>query len=277
MIVVVGSLNLDLVVECERIPLPGETVLGTGFASLPGGKGANQAYAAARLARGPVKMVGRVGDDAFGSELRGNLERVGVDVSDVVTVAGVASGVATITVDRKGQNSIVVASGANAVWGECAVDWSGVRYAMFQLETPGHVVLQMARDAKRAGVVTVLDPAPAVELSREMVEVMDLITPNEHEAAVIGEVPREKLVLKLGEKGSRWMGVSVPAIAVEAVDTTAAGDTYNAGLVVGLSEGMEMREAMRMASVAAGISVTRRGAQASAPGREEVDRYLASW
>jgi ribokinase len=276
-IVVLGSLNLDLVVECERIPLPGETVLGTGFASLPGGKGANQAYAAARLARGPVKMVGRVGDDAFGSELRGNLERVGVDVSDVVTVAGVASGVATITVDRKGQNSIVVASGANAVWGECAVDWSGVRYAMFQLETPGHVVLQMARDAKRAGVMTVLDPAPAVALSREMVEVMDLITPNEHEAAVIGEVPREKLVLKLGEKGSRWMGVSVPAIAVEAVDTTAAGDTYNAGLVVGLSEGMEMREAMRMASVAAGISVTRRGAQASAPGREEVERYLASW
>jgi ribokinase len=222
-------------------------------------------------------MVGRVGDDELGSELRGNLERVGVDVSNVLTVPGVASGVATITVDRKGQNSIVVASGANAVWGECAVGWSGVRYAMFQLETPAQVVLQMARDAKRAGVMTVLDPAPAVALSREMVQVMDLITPNEHEAAVIGEVPREKLVLKLGEKGSRWMGVSVPAIAVEAVDTTGAGDTYNAGLVVGLSEGMEMREAMRMASVAAGLSVTRRGAQASAPGREEVDRYLASW
>jgi ribokinase len=133
------------------------------------------------------------------------------------------------------------------------------------------------RIAKEEGVTTILDPAPAQVLSREIVDAVDLITPNETEARVLGDVGAGKLLLKLGEKGSRFGDIVVPAIAVDAVDTTAAGDTYNAALAVGLSEGMEMEKAMRFGSVAAGISVTRMGAQTSAPSRAEVDSYGLSW
>ncbi len=273
---------MDLVVRCERIPEPGETVLGTGFQMLPGGKGANQANAAARLSRDSVSMIGRVGDDTFGQALRENLSRVGVDVSRVETVPGVATGVATITVDQTGQNSIVVASGANFVWDTGDLEkyreaFRGARYALFQLETPIDVVAALLRMAKHEGVTTILDPAPAQVLSRELLETVDLLTPNETEARVVGEVGVGKVLLKLGEKGSQFGAIHVPAIAVKAVDTTAAGDTYNAGLAVGLSEGMGMEQAMRFASVAAGIAVTRVGAQTSAPSRDEVDAYGLSW
>lgn len=271
---------MDLVVRCARIPAPGETVLGNGFQTLPGGKGANQAYAAARLSRGPVAMVGKVGADAFGEALRGNLERVGVDVSGVSTVAGEATGVATITVDAGGQNSIVVASGANFCWRMEELEdlrpvFEGAGFVLFQLETPLEVVMRLAAMAKEAGAMTILDPAPARELPRAVWEVVDLVTPNETEAEQILDAPAEKVLLKLGARGSRFGDIEVAAIAVEAVDTTAAGDTYNAALAVGLSEGMAMGEAMRFASVAAGLSVTRVGAQSSAPTRDEVDAYLS--
>jgi ribokinase len=277
MLVVVGSLNMDLVVRCRRIPVVGETVLGEGFEMLPGGKGANQAYAAAKLSRGGVAMVGKVGRDVFGERLRENLAGVGVDVSGVSTVEGAATGVATITVDGAGQNSIVVASGANFVWDVSELEgmrgkFRGARYALFQLETPLWVVERLLRMAKEEGVQTILDPAPAQELSREILEAVDLLTPNETEAAVLGVTGGEKVLLKLGGKGSRYGEIAVPAIAVEAVDTTAAGDTYNAALAVALSEGEGMERAMQFASVAAGLSVTRVGAQSSAPEREEVDR-----
>lgn len=282
MLVVIGSLNMDLVVRCARIPSPGETVLGSGFQMVPGGKGGNQANAAAHLSREPVAMIGRVGDDLFGRQLKVNLSSAGVDVSGILAVAGAATGVATITVDEHGENSIVVASGANFVWDRSELDglrtcFRGVRYALFQLETPLDVVISLLRMAKEEGVTTILDPAPAQALPKELIEAVDLLTPNETEARVVGDLEQGKVLLKLGEKGSRFGGITVPAIAVEAVDTTAAGDTYNAALAVGLSEGMEMEQAMRFASVAAGISVTRVGAQTSAPSRAEVDAYGLSW
>ncbi len=270
----VGSLNLDLVVRCERIPAVGETVEGGAFQMLPGGKGANQAYAAARLSRGGgVAMIGKVGDDAFGVTLKGNLESVGVDVSGVVVERGVATGVAMIEVDATGQNSIVVAGGANQQWQPRDVDaladvLDEAALVLFQLETPLWVVERFARLAKQAGAVTILDPAPARELPAEVLMWMDYVTPNETEAWVVSG---DKVIEKLGARGSRYRDVVVPAIAVEAVDTTAAGDTYNAGLAVGLSEGMGIVEAMRFATVAAGLSVTKVGAQSSAPSRDEVD------
>ncbi len=282
MLVVVGSLNMDLVVRCARIPAPGETVLGSGFQMVPGGKGANQANAAAKLSRERVSIIGRVGEDLFGAQLKEHLSVAGVDVSGVLEVSGAATGVATITVDDHGENSIVVASGANFVWDRGALEglrprFRGVRYALFQLETPLDVVATLLRMAKEEGVTTILDPAPAQVLPRELVDAVDLLTPNETEARVLGDAGAGKVLLKLGEKGSRFGDIVVSAIAVEALDTTAAGDTYNAALAVGLSEGMEMERAMRFASVAAGISVTRVGAQISAPSRAEVDGYGLSW
>ncbi len=282
MLLVVGSLNMDLVVRCARTPVPGETVLGSGFQMVPGGKGANQAHAAARLSHGRVSMIGRVGQDLFGVRLKENLRVAGVDVSGVLEVAGAATGVATITVDARGENSIVVAGGANFVWNTGELEglrprFRGARYVLFQLETPLEVVGKLLRMAKEEGVTTILDPAPAQVLSRELVEAVDLLTPNETEAQVLGELGAGKKLLKLGAKGSRFGELVVPAIGVDVVDTTAAGDTYNAALAVGLSEGMEMERAMRFASVAAGMSVTRMGAQASAPSRAEVDTYGLSW
>jgi ribokinase len=282
MLLVVGSLNMDLVVRCGRIPAPGETVLGSGFEMVPGGKGGNQANAAARLSQQGVAMIGRVGRDVFGARLKENLRVAGVDVSGVLEVEGAATGVATITVDEGGENSIVVAGGANFVWDLGELEglrprFRGVRFALFQLETPLAVVGRLLRMAKEEGVSTILDPAPAQVLPRELLEAVDLLTPNETEARVLGDVGAGKVLLKLGAKGSRFGAIEVPAIAVEAVDTTAAGDTYNAGLAVGLSEGMGMERAMRFASVAAGISVTRMGAQTSAPSRAEVDAYGLSW
>ncbi len=282
MLLVVGSLNMDLVVRCRRIPAPGETALGSGFQMMPGGKGANQAYAAARLSHGRVSMIGRVGQDLFGVRLKENLRVAGVDVGGVVEVEGAATGVATITVEEGGENSIVVAGGANFVWDIGDLEglrlrFRGARFALFQLETPLAVVAKLLRMAKEEGVTTILDPAPAQALPRELLDAVDLLTPNETEAQGLGELGAGKKLLKLGAKGSRFGDLVVPAIAVEAVDTTAAGDTYNAALAVGLSEGMEMLRAMRFASVAAGLSVTRMGAQASAPSRAEVDAYGMSW
>jgi len=280
-LVVVGSLNMDLVVRCTRIPMPGETVLGSSFQSLPGGKGANQAYAAAKLSRGKVAMIGRVGCDAFGEELKLNLERAGVDVGQVIAVEGVATGIATITVDATGQNSIVVTSGANFCWDMDRLEglretFRGAKFALFQLETPLDVVMHLMRMAKQENVTTILDPAPAQVLPEELLALVDLITPNETEAAIVGTLDDRKVLLKLGEKGSRFGDIAVDAIAVKAVDTTAAGDTYNAGLAVGLSEGMDMSAAMKFASVAAGLAVTQMGAQSSAPTRAAVDAYLLS-
>lgn len=305
-IVVLGSLNMDFVVRVEHLPAPGETVLGTEFQMIPGGKGANQAVAAGRLsARGMLtSMVGRVGYDVFADHLKASLASSGVDVSYVHATRSQPTGVALIWVDRRGQNSIVVASGANHAMKISEMEglrnaFRGAKFALFQLETPLAVVEAALRIAREEGATTILDPAPAQPLSRSLLELVDLLTPNESEASLLlgresassitnaPEVTRSLLelgtravILKLGDRGCFYDNgtASYPseALKVQAVDTTAAGDTFNGALAVALAEDKSMPHALRFANAGAGLSVTRMGAQASIPTRKEVDDFLSS-
>jgi ribokinase len=305
-IVVIGSLNMDFVLAVERLPMPGETILGHGFRTIPGGKGANQAYAAAKLARNGtvVKMIGRIGADSFGTALKENLAAMGVDVRAVLETDSEASGVACIHVDDAGQNSITVAPGANGVLSAHDVDsqrWAmdGARCVLLQLEVPMETVAEGLREARRMGAIGILDPAPARALSQDILELVDIATPNENEACVLAGVPPQRVspadaialgnkvrdlgvravVVKLGDQGCVYCAadstIAVPPFAVRAVDSTAAGDTFNAALAVALVEGTAMEQALRFASAAAAISVTRAGAQTSAPARAEVESLLA--
>ena len=275
-IVVVGSLNMDVVAVAPRIPAAGETIIGSKFFTSPGGKGANQAYAAAKLA-GSVAMVGRVGDDQFGRQMRQNLASVGCAIDAVKTVPG-ASGVALIYVSERGENSIVVVPGANHALLPSDITFDECSVVLLQLETPIETVIAAARFAKQRNARVILDPAPAPQagLPRELLDSVDILTPNETEAAILGdalESPRT-IILKLGERGcelrSGGKSTLIPAIRVNAVDTTAAGDVFNAALAVALSEGAELEAACRFAVKAAAVSVTRLGAQSSAPSRDEV-------
>jgi ribokinase len=279
-IVVVGSLNMDVVAVAPRIPVAGETIIGSKFFTSPGGKGANQAYSAAKLV-GSVAMVGRVGEDEFGRQMRKNLAGVGCAIDDVKVVPG-ASGVALIAVAESGENCIVVVPGANHLLGPADIDnvFDGCAVALLQLETPMETVIAAARLAKQRNARVILDPAPAPKsgLPRELLESVDILTPNETEAAMLADAleaqsPRT-IVLKLGERGcelrSGGKSIFIPAIRVNAVDTTAAGDVFNAALAVALSEGAELEAACRFAVKAAAVSVTRLGAQSSAPARDEV-------
>jgi ribokinase len=305
-IVVLGSLNMDFVVQTETLPAPGQTVLGKAFQMIPGGKGANQACAAGRLAGNAlVRMVGRVGYDIFADHLRASLAAAGVDVSGVTAVRNEPTGVALIGVDSAGQNSIIVASGANEAFSAAEIEGSrssfrNARYALFQLETPLNTVEAALRLARREGAKTILDPAPAQPLSPQLLAEVDILTPNESEACILlgrpagritlQEAPalaREVLakgpaavIIKLGENGCLYAAagteIHAPGFAVAARDTTAAGDTFNAGLAVALSEGRPLPEALRFANAAAALSVTRMGAQASIPLRAEVDEFLKS-
>lgn len=305
-IVVLGSLNMDFVVRTEHLPSPGETVLGKAFQMIPGGKGANQACAAGRLASSAiVRMVGRVGHDIFADQLRASLTAAGVDVSAVTAARNEATGVALIGVDAGGQNTIIVASGANAEFPASDVEdlrasflHSG--YALFQLETPLETVEAALRLARSEGAKTILDPAPAQPLSPELLTAVDILTPNESEACIllgrpVGRVCMEdaeglarevlakgpaSVILKLGENGclfvDRGTEFHAPGFRVDAKDTTGAGDTFNGALAVALTEGRSMADALRFANAAAAISVTRIGAQASIPSRSEVDEFLRS-
>ena len=305
-LVVTGSLNMDFVVQVGRLPAPGETTLGSDFQMIPGGKGANQACAAGRLARAhSVRMVGRVGVDPFAGHLRSSLAAAGVDVSTVLDTTMQATGVALIWVEKSGQNSIVVAPGANAVLTPGDIDsvqsaYSGARCALFQLETPLATIERALQSARSAGALTMLDPAPAQPLDSELLGLVDLLTPNESEACLLAGRPPARItlaeapsltaelrargpravVLKLGDQGCYYAGpegdFAVPGFSVQAVDTTAAGDTFNAALAVAIGEAQPMPAALRFACAAAAISVTRLGAQASAPSREEVDAFLAA-
>ncbi len=300
-IVVIGSLNMDFVVQMEKLPLRGETVRGWAFQMLPGGKGANQACTAGRLG-GCCRMVGCVGEDVFGEQLKSSLQSAGVDTGAVKTVREEATGVALINVESGGQNQIVVAAGANArlspVDVESALIMVQEGYLLTQLESPMETVEAAARLARARGMVTILDPAPARPLSTSLLQNIDLLTPNETEAllllgqrasAVNLEEAREiasqllkrgprQIIVKLGEKGA-WLadwqgGRHFPAPKVTAVDTTAAGDTFNGALAVGLAEGRSLDQAIPFANCAAAISVTRLGAQASIPSRHEVAALL---
>ena len=305
-IVVVGSLNMDFVVTVDRLPAPGETVLGRDFQMIPGGKGANQACAAGKLggASVSVRMAGRVGYDLFADHLKASLSAAGVDVSLVHATRSQPTGVALIWVDSSGQNSIVVASGANHCLYPADVAalrpfFRGARFVLFQLETPLSTVAAALEAARQEGARTILDPAPAQKLSPELLSQVDIVTPNESEACLLlgrpvsrvsaseaGALARElrnlgpkTVIVKLGEQGCHCLedglDAHVPGFKVDVRDTTAAGDTFNAGLAVALAEGRSTVEALRFANASAALSVTRLGAQASVPTRGEVDEFLA--
>src|SRR5215469_3561798 len=304
-IVVVGSLNMDFVFSVDRLPLPGETVLGRDFQTVPGGKGANQAFAAGKLARNgtPVRMIGRVGADSFGAALKANL--ASVDVTPVLDTAAAATGVACIHVDNAGQNSITVAPGANALLSPSDIAkerWAfdGARCVLLQLEIPLETVAAALGEGRRVGAACILDPAPARALPKEVLDLVDIATPNENEACILAGVHPDRLtvddatalgpkirelgvravIVKLGDQGCVYCGpsetIASPPFPVQAVDSTAAGDTFNAALAVSLAEsGERIEDALRFANAAAAISVTRVGAQTSAPSRAEVDAMLA--
>jgi ribokinase len=304
-LVVAGSLNMDFVVAVERLPAPGETVLGSDFRMIPGGKGGNQACAAARLGSGStaVRMIGRVGYDVFGDHLKASLSAAGVDVRAVHATRSEASGVALISVEKSGQNSIVVAPGANHAMAAGEVEamrplFAGARLALFQLESPIDTVAAALRLAREEGARTILDPAPAQPLPAALLAEVDILTPNESEALLLlsrppgrveldeapalarflAEMGPRAVILKLGERGCfyRDSGTELfsAAFSVTPRDTTAAGDVFNAALAVALAEDLAIEDALRFANAAAAISVTRAGAQASVPSRAEVDHFL---
>jgi len=294
---------MDLVAIAPRIPVVGETIIGGTYFTEPGGKGANQAYAAALLG-GQVAMLGRIGDDDFGQQMRKNLEHAGCDASALGVEPG-ASGVALIFVDEKGQNSIIVVPGANNAFTPEHVQKderqiAGAKIVLLQLENPIPTVLAAAQAARKAGAQVILDPAPApaAPLPPELIKFVDILTPNETEAAILAGLPPGNLepaqavtigrklvamgarvaVMKLGSQGCVIVDgqnpVLIAAPKVKAVDTTAAGDVFNAGLAVALSEGLALPAACRFANHAAALSVTRLGAQAAVPNRADVNEFL---
>jgi ribokinase len=296
-IVVVGSITMDMVTRTPQIPKIGQTVIGTGFETTPGGKGANQAVAAARLGY-PVHIVGKVGEDAYGPALLKNLATAGVDTSSVETTAG-PSGLAPIFLSEAGENSIVVVPGANGKVDCATVDRHAalIRSAgmvLCQLELPLETVTHTLALCAAAGVPVMLDPAPAAPLPDTIWNLVAWFTPNETEAALylretlgVEEGAKQLIakglkgvVLKRGEEGA-YVAVAggkaawVPPFQVEAVNTVGAGDCFNGAFAVGLLEGRDPWEAARFASAAAAISVTRPGAQESMPTRGEADSFLS--
>ncbi len=296
-IAVVGSSNTDMVIAGERLPAPGETVLGGSFLMADGGKGANQAVAAARLG-GQVTLLARVGDDPFGERARSAFAREGIDTTAVVVDEESPSGVALILVDGAGENLISVAPGANERLSPADVDAAkaaieSAHVLLLQLETPLDSVAHAAKIAATAGVRTVLDPAPAQDLDDSLLSAISILTPNETEAKRLtgvevddesgaraaAEVLRKRgvdtVIVTLGARGSYLLCEGhdelIAAPAVEAVDTTAAGDTFNGALACALSAGASLPQAVGAASIAAAISTTRRGAQPSMPLRSEIE------
>ena len=295
-IFVLGSTTADMVIADRKLPAPGETISGGRFMMNPGGKGANQAVAVARLAakRGECVFVAKVGDDLFGRDAAARFRAEGIDARLVVDRKN-PSGTALILVDAKGQNVISVALGANGALTPADVkprlkDLKGAAALLMQLETPIPTVLAAAKAAKAAGVMVVLNPAPAAKLPKELYPLLDWITPNETEAEILTGVKvkdaksAQLAVDALKRKGVRNVAITMgvkgvycgncrrlyPAKKVKAVDCVAAGDTFNGAFVVALAEGKSCRDAIAFAQKASAISVTRPGAQSSVPRRREV-------
>ena len=294
MIVVLGSTNTDMVISGAKIPSPGETVSGGTFMMNPGGKGANQAVAVARLSakEGNCTFIAKVGDDVFGRDTAARMRKEGIDARLVVD-RKCASGTALIIVDKKGQNCISVALGANGTLSTADVkrfrkDIEKASALLLQLETPMETVLWAAKAAHAKNVPVVLNPAPAAKLPRELYSCLAWITPNETEAELLTGVKVSDLascrkaetvfrgrgvanvLITLGSAGCYAAGKIHPCPKVKAVDTVAAGDTFNGAFVVALAEGRNVGEAIDFAQKAAAISVTRPGAQASVPCRAEL-------
>lgn len=301
-IVVVGSLNADLVQHVERLPRFGETLAGGELRIVPGGKGANQAYAAARCG-GNAKMIGQVGNDAFGPTLVNNLVEAQVDVSGILSTSG-ATGTAVVLVLPAGENIIVISPGSNGKFTPDQVDVAlsslgPESILLTQLEVPLETTRRSLEIARQRGATTILDPAPAQPLTPSLLSLVDFLTPNQSEAALLlgreedvtdyedGEHAARQLqslgpstvILKMGSLGvviARPEGIiRVPGFSVKAVDSTAAGDTFNGAFAVALAEGKSIADAARFANAAAAISVTRAGAQSSIPSRKEVDEFLS--
>ncbi|WP_339278620.1 ribokinase [Paenibacillus sp. FSL W8-1187] len=294
-ILVAGSINMDIVSRVARFPEPGETISGRGTSYHPGGKGANQAAAAAK-AGAACSMLGAVGGDPFGDALVASLEDAGVGVQSVLTKDG-TSGLAIITVNEGGENHIVLSAGANGLLtAEDALaeaDWRGVYAVLLQNEIPWETNEALIRSAGEAGVRVWLNPAPAREVPAELLPLLDTIIVNETEAAAVSGLPvpdraaaellargARRVVVTLGEQGclcadAAGERLSVPAYAVEAVDTTAAGDTFIGAFAAASAAGTDTEAALRFAAAAAAIAVTRPGAQASIPSRDEIEAFLA--
>jgi ribokinase len=299
-IVVVGSSNTDMIIRVPRIPQAGETLLGGEFLTAAGGKGANQAVGAAR-AGGKVALIARVGKDALGDQAIAGLRRDGIDVSCVFRDTRAASGVALIFVAEDGENSIAVAGGANAKLAPADVKKAAriIRSAAWlvaQLETPLATVTAAAEAAAKAGVPVILNPAPARPLPNSLLELISILTPNETEAELLTGIKvtdaaaaaracaklRSRgvrtVILTLGERGVFLADVDgqrlVPGFKVKTVDSTGAGDIFNGALSVALAEGKTVLDAVRFANAAAALSVTRPGAQPSAPARADIEKFL---
>jgi ribokinase len=298
-IAVVGSVNMDLVVRTSRMPLLGETLTGSDFHTIAGGKGANQAVAAARLGA-DVSLIGCIGNDRFGAEMRAALAAEGIELTQLCTCENAATGVAVIMVDAASQNSIVLAPGANALLAPRHIDQAvgAIEHAellICQLETPLAAVERAVEIAQAHGTPVVLNPAPAQALPAELLAQVDYLIPNETEAALLtgveirnidsaeiaaGELCRlgaKTVLITLGAQGvliADAAGMRLfAAPTVKAVDTTAAGDTFVGAFAVGLAEGLAVADAIRFGQRAAAISVTRFGAQTSIPYRQELDRF----
>jgi len=299
-IIVVGSSNTDMIIKLDHIPRPGETILGGEFVTAAGGKGANQAVGAAR-AGGKVTFIARVGRDMFGDQAVAGFRRDGINVNYIIRDLVAPSGVALIFVAKDGENSIAVAGGANSRLSPADVKkarraFAGATAVVMQLETPLETVQATAELAAKAGVRVILNPAPARSLPDKLLKLVSILTPNETEAELLTGVKVsdaraaaraadkllargvETVILTLGALGAFVAGANVrqlvPGFKVKPVDTTAAGDIFNGALVVALGEGRTLSDAVRFANAAAAISVTRMGAQPSAPTRKEIHRFL---
>jgi ribokinase len=298
-IVVIGSTNTDMIIKVPHIPAPGETVLGGDFSIIQGGKGANQAVATAR-AGGQVTFISCVGDDVFGKQSLAELAKDGIDISAIKVVEGYSSGVALINVSENGENSISVAPGANSRLLPEDID----KYAHFikdanivllQLEIPIETVKRAIKIANEHKVRVILNPAPGRDLDSSLLKNIDVLTPNQHEAALIGQVKGQSesyshlaealvekgantVILTLGRNGAYLLEMKnqthIPGYEVVAVDTTAAGDTFNGYLAFSLGNGDDMLCAIKIANKAASISVTRFGAQPSIPKMAEVNSRI---
>ena len=297
-ICVIGSLNMDLVVNVDTMPKPGQTIIGSNFKEVPGGKGANQAVAMTRL-NGNVSMIGKVGEDGFGQTLINSLKNDKVDTTYIQTSKG-ATGVALITVVKNAQNSIVVSPGANFEVKEDDIDNNieaikNSDIVVLHLETPLNTIKYALNKAKELNKYTILNPAPAVKLDDEIIKNVDLLTPNETELEIISGVSIEteediqkaaqimiekgvkELIVTLGSKGSLYINkeksMFKKAYKVEAVDTTAAGDSYTGALAVALSQDKNIEDAMDFASKVGALSVLKEGAQSSLPTLEDVKNF----
>lgn len=295
-IIVIGSANTDMVIKADKFPLPGETILGGKFFMFPGGKGANQAVAASRL-RGNVTFIAKVGNDIFGKQALHQFSKEGINTDFIVTDHNQPSGVALITIDSKGENTIVVAQGANATLTSEDVqkaekEFERADIILMQLEIPINTVIHAANLATLHGKRVILNPAPARHLPDDLLSKLFIITPNESETETLLGIKISDMnsvqaaARKLHEKGVANVVITLGAegayiynaeggrhrttTKVETVDTTAAGDVFNGALAVAISENKSLDEAVEFANRAASISVTRMGAQASAPYRNAI-------